>query len=298
MSTDGALNCWNTRSGGARVWGVNLYEKYNVPRRPQATRRPGTQRDYGMTASPMVYGDWIIAEIGSEQGSLVALSRKTGEQAWLSEAKGAAGHSGGVVPMTVEGVPCAVALTMKGLEVVRLDGANAGKTAAEYPWVTDFDTNIATPVVSGDSVVITSSYNHQAITRVKVTLSGATKVWEQRRFGLVCSPVIHKGCVYVATHGLICLDWNTGDIKWEGGRYGDAASVLATGDDRLIVWANDGDVGLAESAVRSPTDYKELAFKNGIGKAEAWPHVVLAGGRLYCKDRAGNLTCFKLGTGL
>ena len=64
---------------------------------------------------------------------------------------------------------------------------------------------------------------------------------------------------------------------------------LATGDGRLVVWANDGDLGLVESAQHSPTAYKELVFKQGIGKSEAWPHVVLAGGRLFCKDRSGRL---------
>lgn len=295
LSADGALNCWNTRSNGARVWGVSLNDQYRLKQRPQATRRPGTLRDYGFTSSPLVHRDWLLVEIGSpELGSLLALNKRTGQQAWLSEHRGAAGHSGGVVPMTVEGVPCAAFLSMPGLVVVRLDGANAGKTVAEYPWVTDFDTNIPTPAVEGDSVVITSAYNHQAACRVRITLKGAEKVWETRRAATVCSPVIFKGHVYFAERGLACLDWATGEVRWHEGRYGEASSVLATSDNRLIVWANDGDLGLVESAQASPNEYKELAFRPGIGKAEAWPHVVLAGGRLYCKDRAGHLTCFHL----
>lgn len=292
VSADGALNCWNTRAGGSRVWGLNLNDRYGLKQRPQATRRPGTRRDYGFTASPLVHGDWLLVEIGSpEHGSLLALNKKTGEQAWLSEHKGAAGHSGGVVPMTVEGVPCAVFLGLPGLVVVRLDGPHAGKTVAEYPWVTDFDTNIPTPAVLGDSVVITSAYNKQAACRVRITLRGAEKVWETRRSATVCSPVIFKGHVYFAERGLACLDWATGEVKWHDGRFGEASSVLATADNRLIVWSNDGDLGLVESAQASPNDYKELAFKRGLGRAEAWPHVVLAGGRLYLKDRAGNLSC-------
>ena len=103
------------------------------------------------------------------------------------------------------------------------------------------------------------------------------------------SPVIHEGHVYFASRGLVCLDWETGALRWEGGRFGDAASIVATGDGRLVVWANDGDLGLADSARLSPDAYRELAFKPGIGKGEAWPHVVLAGGRLFCKDRTGRL---------
>lgn len=290
LSADGDLQCWNTRKAGARVWGFNLNQKYGLTRRPQATMRRGTQRDYGFTASPLIHGEWVLVEVGSPaEGALMAFSRRTGERVWTSEAKHPSGHSGGLAPMTVEGVPCVAAFTMRGLLVVRLDRGNEGKTVAEYPWDTDFNANIPSLAAQGDSVVLTSAYNRQAVHRVRITLRGAEKVWEHRRFSIVCSPVIHKGSVYFASRGLVCLDWETGDVRWEGGRFGDAASVLATGDDRLVVWANDGDLGLADSAQLSPGAYRELAFKQGIGKSEAWPHVALAGGRLFCKDRAGNL---------
>lgn len=290
LSADGDLQCWNTRQNGAKVWGFNLNARYAIPRRPQATRRPGTQRDYGFTAAPLLHGEWVLVEVGSPtDGTLMAFNRKTGERAWASEAKHFAGHSGGLTPLTVQGVPCVAAFTMPGLLVVRLDKGHEGKTVAEYPWTTDFNINTPSLAAEGDSVVLTSAYNRQAVHRVRISLQGATKVWEQRRFALVCSPIVYKGHVYFASRGLVCLDWETGEVKWEGGRYGDASSVLATGDDRLVIWANDGDLALAEAAQRSPGEFKELVFKQGIGKSEAWPHVVLAGGRLFCKDRAGNL---------
>jgi outer membrane protein assembly factor BamB len=294
LGADGDLNCWDTRKEGRKVWGLNLYERFGVGRRPQATHRLGTIRDYGYTSAPLVQGDWVIVEVGSEQGNLMAFSRRTGERAWVSESKTPAGHSGGPVPITVEGVPCVAVLTMRNLLVARLDKGNEGKTLAEYEWTTDFDANIASPTVVGDNVVITSAYNRQAISRVKVTLQGATKVWQQSRHARVCSPVVYHGCVYFAGSGLQCLDWETGEVKWDGGRFGDASSCVVTGDGRIIVWANDGDLALAESADRSPTEYRELAFKKSMGGSEAWPHVVVAEGRVYCKDRAGSLKCFPL----
>jgi hypothetical protein len=30
-------------------------------------------------------------------------------------------------------------------------------------------------------------------------------------------------------------------------------------------------------------------------KTQAWPHVVVAGGRVYCRDREGSLACFAVG---
>lgn len=294
LSTDGDLNCWDTRSAGRKRWGLNLYEKYGVKQRPVATARKNTLRDYGYTSAPLVFGDWVVVEVGSEQGNLMAFSKRTGQRVWASEDKTPAGHSGGPVPITVEGVPCVAVLNLKGLLVVRTDAGREGKTAAEYEWTTDFDCNIATPTVAGDSVVLTSAYNKSSICRVKVSLQGASKVWEQKVYSRVCSPVVYHGNVYTTFNGLLCLDWETGATKWDGGRFGDASSLVVTADGRIIVWANGGDLALAETADRSPDAYKELAILKGQGEAEAWPHVVVAGGHVYCRDRVGNLRCFAL----
>lgn len=292
LSADGDLRSWDTRKGGQLRWNLNLYERYAVPRRPQATRRPGTLRDYGYTSAPLIHGDWVIVEVGDDEGALMSFDKRTGERRWASECKVAAGHSGGPMPITIEGVPCVVVYTMKGLLVARLDRGQEGKTVAEYEWITDFDNNIPTPAVQGNSVVLTSKYNQQKIARVDFTLAGARKVWEQRFASGVCSPVIYKNHVYFANHGLQCFDFATGEQKWYGGRSGDVASCLATSDGRIVVWANEGELMLAESAEKSPGEYKELATFADPRGVEAWPHLVLANDRLYCKDRAGLIKCF------
>ncbi len=47
-------------------------------------------------------------------------------------------------------------------------------------------------------VLITSGYNQDAICKLKITLQGATKDWQQPYASKVCSPVIHDGHVYWA----------------------------------------------------------------------------------------------------
>ena len=110
----------------------------------------------------------------------------------------------------------------------------------------------------------------------------------------VCSPIIHKGCVYWAWRGVHCLDFATGKELWTGGKVGSPGSCILPGDDRIIVWADNGDLSLAEAAQRSPKQYRELAKRRRIFRRDAWPHVVLSCGRLFCKDRDGNLACFEL----
>jgi len=292
LSTDGDLNCWDTASEGKLVWKVNFYEKYEVPQRPLVGRR--RLRDYGYTGSPLIHDEWIIAEVGDDEGNLFAFDKRTGQRVWTSESKAPAGHTGGLVPITVRNIPCVAVLTIHNLLVARLDVGHEGKTLAEFPWETDFANSIATPAVLGNSIVITSEYNQYSICRVDISLSGVKEVWKQPFASGVCSPVIHKGHIYWCWRGLYCLDFETGKPLWRGGIFGDTASCLVTSDDRLIVWADRGDLVLTETAVRSPEKYTALARNKTLSESDVWPHIVLSNGRLYCKGRSGNLKCFEL----
>jgi hypothetical protein len=130
--------------------------------------------------------------------------------------------------------------------------------------------------------------------RLKITLQGAEKLWETENPSGVCSPVVHKGKIYWAWRGVHCVDLDTGKEIWLGGNVGECGSCIVTKDDRLIVWADQGDLVLAETAERSPAKYTELAMKRRLFGTDVWPHVVLAEGRLFVKDREGNLACFAL----
>jgi len=290
LSTDGDLNCWNTGDGGAKVWGLDLYETYNVAKRPEVG---GGWRDYGYTTSPLIYADWVVVEVGDDEGTVMAFDKVSGVRQWSSECRDPAGHTGGLVPMTVEGIPCIAVLTLHRLLVIRLDPGREGRTLATYDWQTDFANNIPTPSVYEDSVILTTGYNVNKMARIKVTSTGATKLWESRYISKVCSPIIYNGNVYFAWGKLRCLDWETGQQRWEGGAFRDDSSCIVTSDARLVVFSGR-TIGLVETADRSPNAYKELSLRTGVGSSQTWPHIALASGRLYAKDREGNLFCFAL----
>ncbi len=292
LGNDGDLHCWDTRNKGRKVWSRNLYDDYKVAQRPKLTRAP--RRDYGYTSNPMVHGSWLLVEVGSRRGNLVAFDKKTGKEVWLSELKDEAGHNGGPTPIVVENVPCVAVLTMRHLAVIRLDAGHEGKTVAVYPWFTDFANNIASPAVADDCVLITSAYNQYAICKLKISLTGAKKLWQKPYPSKVCTPVIHQGAVYYVWQRVHCLDWDSGELKWSGGAFSDPGSCILTSDDRLIVYGGNGKLALLETAKRSPKKYQQMAVRDHIFNDYAWPHVVLANGRLICRDRGGNLVCFSL----
>ncbi len=290
LSTDGDLNCWNTKNSGEKVWGLNLYATYGAKQRPFLG---GGLRDYGYTTSPLVYGDWVIVEVGDDEGTIMGFDKSTGARKWASECTDPAGHSGGLVPMTVGGVPCVAVLTVHRLLVARLDPGREGQTVATYDWETEFANNIPTPAVLGDSIVLTTNYNISKVARLRIGMSGATKIWEQRVFSKVCSPVIYNDHVYFVWGKLRCLDFASGKERWSGGTFRDDSSCLITADGRLIVLGSR-KIALVETADRSPAAYKELSLKSGVGSSQTWPHIALANARLYAKDREGNLLCFPL----
>ena len=293
LSTDGDLYCWDANAEGKKAWGRNLYDDYKTARRPHLSR--GQQRDYGYTSSALIHGDWLLVEVGSTQrGSVIAFDKNTGKELWASELKDEAGHTGGMSPMTVQGVPCVAVLTQRNLAVIRLDKGREGQTVGTYVWVTDFANTIAGPAVDGDSVVIAASYNHNAMCKVQFTLDGAKEVWRKKFPSKVCTPVIHDGSVYVAWNRIRCIDSKTGDLRWEGGIVGDPGSCIVTKDDRLIVYGLNGKLMLIEGAKRSPKAYVELAVRDKLFPSAAWPHVALAKGQVYCRDREGHLAAFSI----
>lgn len=293
LGTDGDLICRDTAKKGAKVWGFNLYERYGIGRRPKVGR--AGLRDYGYTSAPLVHKDLLLVEVGDPKtGNLFAFDKRTGKQLWASECKDHAGHNGGPAPITVEGVRCLAVHTLHNLVVIGLEGKHQGKTIASYPWETDYGNNIAGPTVHEDCVLITSSYNHKAICKLRITLAGAKKVWQSPYSSSVCCPVVHDGHVYWSWRWVRCLDLADGKQQWMGGIFGDPGSCLATKDCRLIVWGQRGRLALVEMAARSPKQYRELAKVDNVFQNYAWPHVVLADGRLFCKDRNGNLIVWSL----
>ena len=288
LGIDGDLHCWN---GGKKIWHRNLYNDYQIPQRPQVTKLGGSHRDYGYTSAPFVYKDQVIVEAGDPtRGNLLAFDKTSGGLLWGSENKSPAGHTGGLAPMVIDGVPCVAVLTATHLVVTRLD---SGKTVAEHPWATDFINNIPMPAVSGHEVIITSRYNKMAMCKLTVSLSGGAKVaWENKSPSGVCSPVIHKGRVYWSGNGVHCASLATGKEIWSGGKTGEPGSCVLTGDGRLIVWANDGDLFLTEAASDA---FTMLSAQKGILNDMAWPHVVFDGKHILCKDRSGRMKCLEPG---
>ena len=291
LSIDGDLYCWNG-SDGQQIWYVNLYDQYLVGQRPNVG---GGVRDFGYTTSPLVYDNLVLVEVGASAGNLIAFDKNTGAEVWRSQSIDPAGHTNGISPITVGSTPCAAVLTLQNLLVVRLDGASAGMTAASSPWTTDFGLNRCTPTVTGSKVIVTSGYNMNRTSQLSVSMGSAVIDWTVGTSSKFGSAVVSDGYAYLTENTLKCFDTTGGPVVWGGGSFGSDGSCLVTGDDRLIVFGS-GKLALVESAVRSPGSYKMLSSMSvGLSPGGFFPpHIVLSGGKVFCKDRYGEIRCYRV----
>ena len=115
---------------------------------------------------------------------------------------------------------------------------------------------------SGDAVEATEAY---FATKLPKDIGGA---------------VLVDGYLYGSSGGLMCVDFKTGDIKWQERGIG-AASVMYA-DGRLYLHGENNDVAMAEA---NPKEYRELGQfsppdQPDRGKSKAWSYPALANGRL------------------
>jgi len=289
FSIDGDLRCWDTKQEGQLVWSKNFYDEYNVPRRPDVGKG---QRDYGFTSSPLIQNNLVIVEVGSDEGTVMAFNKMTGQRQWRSSCVEPAGHTSGPVSLTVQGISCLANLTLRKLVVMRTDKDHEGQTIAEYGWQTDYANNIATPAVFDNQILLTSSHNVSSTCLVEISLDGAHEKWRTREHSQVSSPVIYKNYVYIADGPFKCLDLETGQLKWKGGSFDHGACLITAGDDKVIAFGR-GKLSLIE-AFPSDNQYHELSSVKEIVPDVCYPHVVLSNGIICCKDKAGNMVCFSL----
>jgi outer membrane protein assembly factor BamB len=88
------------------------------------------------------------------------------------------------------------------------------------------------------------------------------------------SSLLHNGFVYGLDESILaCLDVNTGEQKWKGGRYGYGQIMLA--GDHIIVLTEDGEVVLVRA---TPDRHEEIARFEAID-GKTWNHPVIADGR-------------------
>jgi outer membrane protein assembly factor BamB len=231
---------------------------------------------WGFSSSGLIHGKTVIFNAGANG---VAYDLETGADVWTS-ANDSCGYAT-PVPYTHGGKTCLALFAKNTLTAV---GAADGKPLWSIEWQTEHDVNAADPVVSGTQAFITSGYGRGC---ALVDFSGKQpkKLWEHKDMrSHMSGPVLIDGYLYgFDDMKLVCLDWKTGEKKWEE-KSPKKGALMAAGD-KLIILGESGRLAIAKA---TPKGYEEIAGAKVVG-GRCWTMPILANGLIYARNSDGDL---------
>lgn len=268
LGATGELRCLDAKSG-AVVWGKNILSENQA-----------ANLQWAMAASPLVVDDKVVVLPGGTGGkSVVAYNKLTGAPVWKSQGDQAAYVS----PMLVTLAGRRQILVVSSARVFGL-APEDGSLLWSQSWDTSMGINVSQPIMVDKNRFFISSGYGKGASLVEISGSGknftARTVWEnvnmKNKFN---SSVLHEGFVYGLDEGILtCLDVNTGERKWKGGRYGYGQVLVASG--HLIVMSDKGELALVKA---SPSEYSEVARFAAL-EGQTWNYPAIAGGRLFVRN--------------
>ncbi|MDX6611854.1 MAG: hypothetical protein QOD75_1040 [Blastocatellia bacterium] len=262
----GDLSCVGTATGKV-VWTMNVLDKFG-----------GRNIMWGISESPLVIGDRVLVNAGGPGASIVALNKKDGTLIWKSQSD-AAGYSSGI-PVQVGATTQVVFFTHE--RAVGLD-LKDGKLLWEYARAANDVANVATPVVRGNRVFISSDYGTGAgLIEIKADGKAQEVYFTRDMRNHHSSSILIGDHLYGFSSGILtAMRFDTGEVAWKDRSVGKGSLVYADGN--LYAFSENGVVGLVEA---TPAGYREKGrFRIAQDSLPTWTHPVIAGGRLYLRDQ-------------
>lgn len=236
--------------------------------------------EWAMAASPLIVDDMVIMLPGGTGGwSVAAYNRHTGDIIWHVLDDVTAYTS----PMltTLGGVRQILVVTAE--RVVGLHPQD-GHLLWEYPWRVQMVPNIAQPLIISDKRLFLSASYGKGSALIELTPDRdrftATTVWEtQRMKNKFSSSVLVDGYIYGLDDAILaCIDAETGELMWKGGRYG--YGQLLAANDHLVILTEQGDLVLVRA---TPEQHREVAGFRAID-GKTWNVPAMANGLLLVRN--------------
>ncbi len=255
---------------GKVFWKINLLEKFG-----------GSNIRWGLSESPLVLSDRVLVSPGAPGASIVALNKTTGAVLWKSLGD-EAGYSSAVLH-EAGGVRQAIYFTAQralGVDV------QTGKLLWSYSDVANRTANIATPIVRGNFVFLSSGYSTGAalleLTPAQNLVTARQVYFTRDMRNHHASSVLIGDYLYGFSDAiLLAMKFDSGQVAWRDRSVGKGSVVFA--DDRLYLYSEQGVVGLAEA---NPAGYREHGrFQLNAGGAPTWSHPVVSNGKLFIRDQ-------------
>ena len=276
----GVLRCIDLKSGKT-VWVRDAFGDYSS-KRPHKGEPP--EGYFGIGTTPIIESGMIIVNVGGDTNGagIVAFSLDTGKTVWKSTSERASYSS--PTAATIDGTRHLIFATR--FNVVSIDPTN-GRERFRFPFGhTGPNVTAANPVVMGDKLFITASYNFGAVF-AEIGKNGVEELWRDDNLlsSQYTTSIAHEGVLYgidgrqdegAAT--LKCFDPTAKKDLWTKGEFGYATLIAA--DGKLIALKTDGEIVLAKLTQKG---YQELA-RNKLFTTTARALPALASGFLFVRD--------------
>jgi outer membrane protein assembly factor BamB len=268
LGASGVVCCVDAATG-KELWRNEQYK--SVPR-------------FYTSTSPIVVDGMAVVQLGGAgDGTTVAFDLASGNPKWKWAGEGP-GYASPVL-MTVEGVKQIVTLTDKSLVGI---GVAGGKVLWRIPFEPKgMSYNAATPIVDGQTVIVTGQGRGTKAVKVEKTGGGyvAKVTWSNDQVApQFNSPVLKDRLLFGMTGrgNLFCLSAETGKTAWtdETARSRGFCAMLDAGS--VILALPDNSELIAFKA--DGKQYSELA-KIKVADTATYATPVVAGKRIFVKDR-------------
>lgn len=269
------LVCLN-RESGELVWSRNLEKEFGG----------SMMSGWRYSESPLVDGDQVICTPGGKGGTLLALDRKTGEEIWQTKGWTDPAAYSSVIVASIHGKRHYVQLT--GRSVAGID-----PSSGEVIWKADREGKTAvipTPVIQDNIVFVTSGYG------IGCNAFQVNEDWSTEELYANTNIANHHGGVILldghvfgSTNATFrCVDLASGEADYKERSVGKGAVVFA--EEHLYLRSEKGPVALIKA---TPSGMAEVSRFNQPDRSDesAWPHPVIANGKLYLRDQ-DILLCF------
>lgn len=266
LGGNGDLSSIDTKTGRV-VWAINLLQKFG-----------GSNPNWGISESPLVIGDKVLVNAGGSGASVVALNKKDGSLIWKSQSD-EAGYSS-AMPVQIGSTTQIVFFTAK--RALGLD-LKDGHLLWEYAKASNRTANVATPVVKGNRIFISSDYGTGAgLVEIKPDGTAQEVYFTRDMRNHHSSSILVGDYLYGFSSGVLtAMKFDTGEVAWKDRSVGKGSLVYADGN--LYAFSENGVIGLIEA---TPTAYQEKGrFRIQQDSLPTWTHPVIAGGRLYIRDQ-------------
>ncbi|MCS7045250.1 MAG: PQQ-like beta-propeller repeat protein [Gemmataceae bacterium] len=282
QSVNGPMVCLSAKDGKI-VWQRDILAEFGAK-----------NISWGLSASPTVEGDLVLAVPGAKGAGVAALDKKTGRPVW-KVGNDRAGYATPIA-VTVGGRRQLIFFTGESLLAV----SSEGKQLWRVPWETEYDCNICTPLVIGDRLFVTSGEEVGcALFQLKAD-GPPSLLWESKgpkssMLNYWANSVHHEGYLYGLSGefskriDLRCVDAATGRVVWSQEGFGKGAITLA--DGHLFITTKKGDLVLVRA---TPERYEEKGRVAILGENRTVG--TIADRRLYLRDRE-QILCLDLDKG-